>query len=170
GAGVDLRNAVDDFAQRNPAAEVAHGHRLVFDGDVDFLPVAHDVLIDGVVDDLLEQDVGAVIVMRAVPDAPDVHAGAQPDVFEGGERLDLALVVVVFLRIRLVLVGHTSSLAREYGRPGVVANPEFSPAPRAWPQTGSVRNRPAPAASRVPPRFPPVRAATPSGKGWDDKG
>jgi hypothetical protein len=47
------------------------------EGDLDALAVAHDELVDGVVDDLLEQDVDAVVVVRAVAGAADVHAGAQ---------------------------------------------------------------------------------------------
>ena len=96
-AGIDLGNAIDDFAQRNAAAEIAHGHRVVLDRDLDLLAVAHDEFIDGVIDDLLEQDVAAIVVMGAVADAADVHAGAQPDVLERGERFDFALVVNVLL-------------------------------------------------------------------------
>ena len=35
--------------------------------------------IDRVVDRLLEQDVDPVLRMRPVAEAPDIHAGAQPD-------------------------------------------------------------------------------------------
>jgi hypothetical protein len=34
--------------------------------------------------------------MSAVADAPDVHARAQPDMLQRTQRLDLALVVIVF--------------------------------------------------------------------------
>jgi hypothetical protein len=59
----------------------------------DLLAVAHDVFVNRVVHDLLEQDVAAVVGMRAGADAPDIHARAQPDVLQRGQRLDLALVV-----------------------------------------------------------------------------
>ena len=95
GAGVDLRHAVHDLAQRDAAPEIAHRHALALDLDLDLLAVAHDEFINRVVYDLLEQDVAAVIVVGAVADAADVHARAQPDVLQGGQRLDLALVVNV---------------------------------------------------------------------------
>ena len=66
-----------------------------FDLDLDLLAVAHDVFVNRVVHDLLEQDVTAVVGMRAGADASDVHARAQPDVLQRGQRLDLALVVIV---------------------------------------------------------------------------
>ncbi len=97
GAGVDLGDAIDDFAQRDAAAEIAHGHGLVLDVDLDLLAGAHDEFVDGVIDHLFEQDIAAVVVMRAVADAADVHARAQPDVLQRGKRLDLALVVNVLL-------------------------------------------------------------------------
>ena len=57
------------------------------------LALAHDELVDGVVDDLLEHDVDPVGVVGAVADAADVHARAQADVLEGVEGLDCFLVV-----------------------------------------------------------------------------
>ena len=92
-AGVDLGNAVHDFAQRNAAPEIAHGHAVAFDVDLHFLAVAHDEFVNGVIHDFLEQDVAAVVGIAAVADAPDVHARAQPDVLQRGQRLDFALVV-----------------------------------------------------------------------------
>ena len=97
--GVDLRNALDDFAQRNAASEIAHGDCAVFDGDLNFLSVAHDEFVDRVIDHFLHQNVATVVVVGAVPDAPDVHAGAQADVLQRGERLDFAFVVNVFLSV-----------------------------------------------------------------------
>src|SRR5688572_16364466 len=44
---------------------------------------------------LLEEDVTAVVVVGTVADAPDVHAGPEPDVLQRRQRLDLALVVNV---------------------------------------------------------------------------
>ena len=96
GSRVDLGHAIHHFAQRDAAAVIAHADLVALDADQHLLAVAHDEFVDGVVDHLLEQDVAAVVVMGAVADAPDVHAGAQADVFEGTERLDLALVVGVF--------------------------------------------------------------------------
>src|SRR5262249_19227538 len=82
GARVNLGHTIDDLAQWNAAAEIAHTDDVVLDVDLNLLAVAHDVFVDGVVDHLLEQDVTAVVVMRAIANTPDVQAGAQPDVFE----------------------------------------------------------------------------------------
>ena len=79
-AGMHLRNTVDDLAERDTAAVVANRHRRPIAVDLDAAALAHDELVDGVVDDLLEQNVDAVVGMRAVADTADVHAGAQPDV------------------------------------------------------------------------------------------
>jgi hypothetical protein len=57
--------------------------------------MTHDVFVDGVIDDLFQEDITAVVVVGAVADAPDVHARAQPDVLQRRQRLDLALVVNV---------------------------------------------------------------------------
>ena len=82
-ARVDLRHAVDHLAQRNAAPEITHLDVRLLDSVLDLLAVAHDVFVDGVIDHLLQQHVAAVIVMRAISDAPDVHARAQTDMFEG---------------------------------------------------------------------------------------
>ena len=102
-AGVDLGNAVHDLAERDAAPEIAHADARAVDLDLDLLAVAHDVFVNRVVHDLLEQDVTAVVGMRAGADAPDVHARAQPDVLQRGQRLDLALVVIV-----LCVFSHTN--------------------------------------------------------------
>jgi len=99
GAGVDLGDAIHDFAQGYAASEIAHGDRRALDVNPHLLAVAHDKFINGVINDLLEQDVAAVLVMGAVADASDVHAGAQADMFERGKRLDFAFVVNVFFAL-----------------------------------------------------------------------
>jgi len=105
GAGVDLRDAVHNLAQRNAPAEIPHAHAVALDIDFDLLAETHDELVNRVVDDLLQQDVTTVVVVRTGADAPDIHARAQADVLDGGERLDLALVVVV---LRRFFFGHVS--------------------------------------------------------------
>jgi hypothetical protein len=63
--------------------------------------VAHDELVDRVVDDLLEHHVDAVGGVRSVTDAADVHPGSQPDVLERIQGLDgLFVVDDFFLRFR----------------------------------------------------------------------
>jgi len=55
--------------------------------------MAHDELVDRVVDDLLEHHVNAVGRVRPVADAADVHPGAQPDVLERIQGLDGLFVI-----------------------------------------------------------------------------
>ena len=54
---------------------------------------AHDVFVDGVIEHFLHQNVTAIVLMRAIANAPDVHARAEADVFERRECLDFALVI-----------------------------------------------------------------------------
>ena len=79
-AGVELGGRVDDFVEGNAASEVTDGDDAVFYGDDDLRAVAHRELVDGIVDDLLEEDVDAVALVVAVARPADVHAGAAPDV------------------------------------------------------------------------------------------
>ena len=51
---------------------------------MDFLPEAHDVFVNGVVDDFFEQDIGTIIIMGPIAYATDVHPRAKPDVLERG--------------------------------------------------------------------------------------
>ena len=95
-AGVDLGNAVHHLAERDAAPEIAHADAVAVDLDVDLPAVAHDELVNRVVHDLLEQYVAAVVRVRAGADAPDIHARAEPDVLQRGQRLNLALVVNLF--------------------------------------------------------------------------
>ena len=82
-AGIDLGNAVHDLAEGDAAAEIAYGHAVAIEADLDFRAVAHDEFINGIVHDFLEQDVTTGVVrVDAGADAPDIHAGAQPDVLQ----------------------------------------------------------------------------------------
>ena len=94
GAGVDDRDAVDELAQRDAAAVIAHPDGAAGDLDLDLPAGAHREFVDGVVDGLLEEDVDAVLGMGAVAEAADIHAGADPDVLEGAEGLDAGFGVV----------------------------------------------------------------------------
>ena len=87
-ARVDDRDAVDQLAERDAAAVVAHAQHAFVQLDLDLLAVAHREFVDAVVDRLLEQDVDAVLRVRAVAEAADIHAGAEPDVLERAEGLD----------------------------------------------------------------------------------
>ena len=60
-AGVDLAHAVDDLAEGDAAAVVADGdHGVLLAADLDDLALAHDELVDAVVDDFLQENVDAV--------------------------------------------------------------------------------------------------------------
>ena len=103
GARVYLGNAIYHLAKRNSAAEIPDRNRFVLDINFDFFAGAHDEFIDGVIDDLLEQDVAAIVIMGTVANATDIHTCAQADMFQRGKCLDLALVVNVLVRF-----SHTS--------------------------------------------------------------
>jgi hypothetical protein len=62
----------------------------------------HDIFIDRIIDDLLQQNVTPVIIMRPIPDSPNVHARAESNMLQTRQRLNLALVVNV-----LACVCHT---------------------------------------------------------------
>jgi hypothetical protein len=66
---------------------------MITDLDSDMLAVAHDELIDAVVDDFLQQDIDTVIHVRAVPETTDIHTGSQSNMLEGTERFDLAFII-----------------------------------------------------------------------------
>ena len=80
--GVDHRNAVHQLALRDAASVVPHGDLAAVNADFDAASVPHDELINRVVNDFLEEDVDAVVGMRAVAEPPDVHARTEADVFE----------------------------------------------------------------------------------------
>src|SRR5436190_3469425 len=105
GAGVYFRDTIDHFAERDAAAEIAHRHAVVLDVNLDFLAVAHDVFVNRIIDDLFEQDVTAIVLVRSIANPPDIHTRAQPDMLQGGQCLNFALVVNVFRRIGHKLLG-----------------------------------------------------------------
>ena len=90
-AGVHLRGYVDEFAQRDAAAVVAHGYGRFFERHAYLAPVAHAVFVDCIVDYLLEEHVDAVVVIRAVAEFADIHARTQADVLAPIEGLDVVL-------------------------------------------------------------------------------
>ena len=60
GFGVDLpprihlARRIDELAERNTTTIVTYRHLSVLNGDLDLLTCAHDILIDGVVEHLLQ--------------------------------------------------------------------------------------------------------------------
>ena len=61
GPCINHRNAFYDLAQGDAAAVVAYAYRVVFYGNVDLFAMPHDKFVNGVVNDLFEQDVNPVI-------------------------------------------------------------------------------------------------------------
>ena len=81
-SGVDPRNAVDHFAERDAAAVISDADESAIDCHIDLATVPHDEFVDRIVDDLLQKDIDPVIVMRAVPQTPDVHPGPSANVLQ----------------------------------------------------------------------------------------
>ena len=59
--GVDLGDAIDDFAQRDPAPVIPDPDFLLGDGNFDRFPDSHHEFVDGVVDDFFQQDVDSIV-------------------------------------------------------------------------------------------------------------
>jgi hypothetical protein len=93
---VDLRRAFQQLAQGHATSEVAHGDGLIL-GNVDLDRVAetHDVFVDAVVDDFLEQHINPVLRQRSVAELADVHPRAEPDVLAPVEGFDAVFSVIV---------------------------------------------------------------------------
>jgi len=73
GTGVDLGDAIHDLAQGDAAAVVTDRDSGAVNLDLHLAPVAHDVFINGIVHNLLQEDVASVIVVRPLRCA-HVHA------------------------------------------------------------------------------------------------
>ena len=80
-AGVNLRYAVDDLAQRNAAAVVTYAGAVVFDVNDNLLAGTHHEFVDGVVDNFLHQHVNAIVGAVAVAELADVHTRTFADMF-----------------------------------------------------------------------------------------
>ena len=96
GTGIHRAYGLGEGALGDASPVVADGDvamLLLVDRDVDVLAVPHRVLVDGVVDHLLEEDVDAVVGSCAVAQLADVHTGTEPDVLHRVEGDDLILLV-----------------------------------------------------------------------------
>ena len=98
GAKTTSPDALRILSTMSAAAVVAHRHHLVLDRNVDLAAGPHDKFIDRVVDDLLDEDVNAVVGLRAVAQLADIHAGAQTDMLPRRKRND-GVVAVAVVRI-----------------------------------------------------------------------
>ena len=93
-AGVQLGGGVHHLVQGNAAAIVPDGDRAVLDGDVNPFAESHGEFVHRVVDDFLQEHVDAVLGLRAVAQASDVHAGPRADVLHVGEVPDIVFAVL----------------------------------------------------------------------------
>ncbi len=98
-----------DDVDRDARAGVAHGHRVVrMNGDVDPVVAPRESLVDGVVDDLVDE-----VVQAPGPGRSDVHPGPQPNGLEALENGDVFCGVGCF--------GHQKSPANRH-----IAGPDKS--------------------------------------------
>ena len=99
-AGVHLADGRRERLEGNAAAVVAHRNHVVGDRNGDLTAGAHDELVHRVVHDLLDEDVNAVVGLRAVAQLADIHTGPQADVLPRREGDD-GVVAVIVVRIRI---------------------------------------------------------------------
>ena len=69
---------------------------LMYNADFYGLTMSHEVLIDAVVDDFLEQNVNPIIGTGAIAQLADVHPWPEPDVLLPIKRPDVALSITLF--------------------------------------------------------------------------
>ncbi len=93
---VKLAHCLNHLAQRNTAAIVANRDFALSEVDRHFhtFTETRGELIDGIVDDLLDEDVNAVVMGGAVTEFTDVHTRTETDVFHIFE-VDDAVVAIV---------------------------------------------------------------------------
>src|SRR5260370_7125836 len=98
---IDARNAVDHLTEWDAPSVVSNADNIAIDRNIDLAAKPHNKLVDTVVDDLFQQDIDAVIIVRAISQATDIHARTRPDMFQRGERLNLTFFVICFPRRHL---------------------------------------------------------------------
>ncbi len=92
---IEHRHGFHYFAEWNATSVVANRHtEIVVDIYFDAFSGTHLELVDAVVDDFLEQDIDAVLCLRAVTEASDVHTGTRSDVLHIGEVSYITFVVL----------------------------------------------------------------------------
>ena len=92
-AGIHYGNAFHQFTQRDAAPVIANADAYPFQLDVNALAGAHDIFVNAVVDDFLDQDINPVVRMRTVAKPPDIHTRTQPDMLQRTQCLYLVLIV-----------------------------------------------------------------------------
>ncbi len=113
--GVHARRHVDELAQRDTSAEVAHGDSPVGDIYRDLLAETHHVFVDGIVEHLLDEHIDAVVIVRAIAELADIHTGTTADMLLPVECLDVVLAVTCgCLHFAVIIVVWAAAVAFGY--------------------------------------------------------
>ena len=97
---VQLAHGFHEFALWNAATVVANGDaQVVVDVDLDALAGIHAELVDGVVDGFLQQHIDAVLGMRSVVEATDVHTRASANMVYVREMANLVISILYVCRV-----------------------------------------------------------------------
>ena len=113
-AGIELGSGVYDLIERNTAAEVPHGDGLVLYGNVYPLAESHGELVNGVVDDFLQEDIDSVSLAVSVSKAADVHTRTAADVLVPFQGLDGIVIVGIVSNDRCVICHSTLLVTYKY--------------------------------------------------------
>ena len=92
-AGIDVGDAVHQFAGGDPAPVVTDREGVFFDGDIDTSAVSHHIFVDRIIQHFLEQDVNPVVLMGTIAQPSDIHTGTLADVFKPLEGLNIIFAV-----------------------------------------------------------------------------
>ena len=124
-AGIHLADGRSEGLERNAAPVVADSHDVVLDRHVDLLAGAHDELIDRVVHHLLDQDVNAVVGLRAVAQLADIHTRPQPDMLPRREGHNGIVAIAVAGVIYLFIEHNRLFLFPDFGEPYAHRSPHL---------------------------------------------
>ena len=93
-ASVQHADSLDHLALRNATTIVTNRDtKVVFNVDFDAVASLHLKLIDGVVDDLLQQHIDAILGKRAVAQSSDVHTRTQANMLCACQGFDVVVAI-----------------------------------------------------------------------------
>ena len=85
-ARIENGNGLDELALRNATAIVADGDaQVIFHVDLYSVASIHLKLVDGIVNDFLEEHIDAVLGQVAITQTPDIHTRSGADVLHVGQ-------------------------------------------------------------------------------------
>ena len=88
-------DSLDELTLRNATTIVTNGDtQIVVDGDLQAVASLHLELVDGVVDDFLQQHVDTIFWQRAVAQASDIHSWTGTDVFHVRQVSDIIVSII----------------------------------------------------------------------------